>query len=386
MNTPAADPDAEQNRTGAQQESAAGQEASAPTSVKRGGLSVAVLILVSLVWYLLADRFTPYTDQARVQGYVVGVAPQVSGIVREVWVKNNQPVAEGDRLFQIDPLQYEIALAKAQSDLENTQRQVEAGDAAVAAARANLRSALANLEKAEKDTARLERLREEDPGTISTRRLEVSRANLDQARSGVAAAESGIQQAIEQKGGDGENNSLLKIARTSVEKAQLDLQRTTVVASSRGVITDLRADVGVYAGAGGPLMTLVAVNDVWVRAEFTENNLGRIKIGTPVDILFDVAPGKIYPGKISSIGLGISASQPPPPGTLPSISNSRDWLRQSQRFPVDVSFELSRDDPLMQQLRIGAQASVVAYGDGAGPLAWLGKVYIRIMSWLSYAY
>ena len=386
MNTPAADPDAEENRTGAQQESAAGQEAGAPTSVKRGGLSVAVLILVSLVWYLLADRFTPYTDQARVQGYVVGVAPQVSGIVREVWVKNNQPVAEGDRLFQIDPLQYEIALAKAQSDLENTQRQVEAGDAAVAAARANLRSALANLEKAEKDTARLERLREEDPGTISTRRLEVSRANLDQARSGVAAAESGIQQAIEQKGGDGENNSLLKIARTSVEKAQLDLQRTTVVASSRGVITDLRADVGVYAGAGGPLMTLVAVNDVWVRAEFTENNLGRIKIGTPVDILFDVAPGRIYPGKISSIGLGISASQPPPPGTLPSINNSRDWLRQSQRFPVDVSFELSRDDPLMQQLRIGAQASVVAYGDGAGPLAWLGKVYIRIMSWLSYAY
>ncbi|MCR9103788.1 MAG: HlyD family secretion protein [Gammaproteobacteria bacterium] len=386
MNTPAADPDAEENRTGAQQESAAGQEAGAPTSVKRGGLSVAVLILVSLVWYLLADRFTPYTDQARVQGYVVGVAPQVSGIVREVWVKNNQPVAEGDRLFQIDPLQYEIALAKAQSDLENTQRQVEAGDAAVAAARANLRSALANLEKAEKDTARLERLREEDPGTISTRRLEVSRANLDQARSGVAAAESGIQQAIEQKGGDGENNSLLKIARTSVEKAQLDLQRTTVVASSRGVITDLRADVGVYAGAGAPLMTLVAVNDVWVRAEFTENNLGRIKIGTPVDILFDVAPGRIYPGKISSIGLGISASQPPPPGTLPSINNSRDWLRQSQRFPVDVSFELSRDDPLMQQLRIGAQASVVAYGDGAGPLAWLGKVYIRIMSWLSYAY
>ncbi len=362
------------------------QDTAAPKTVKRGGLFVAGLIMFSLLWYLLADRFTPYTDQARVQGYVVGVAPQVSGIVRAVWVKNNQPVAEGDRLFQIDPLQYEIALAKAQSDLENTQRQVEAGDAAVAAARANLRSAQANLEKAQKDTARLERLRKEDPGTISTRRLEVSRANLDQAKSGVAAAESGIQQAIEQKGGDGSSNSLLKIARTSVEKAELDLQRTTVTASSRGVITDLRADVGVYAGAGGPVMTLVAVNDVWVRAEFTENNLGRISVGTPVDIVFDVAPGKVYPGKISSIGLGISASQPPPPGTLPSISNNRDWLRQSQRFPVNVSFELQSDDPMMRQLRVGAQASVMAYGDGAGALAWLGKAYIRLMSWFSYAY
>ncbi len=361
-------------------------EESAPAVVRRVGFAIAGLIAVSLLWYLLADRMTPYTDQARIQGYVVGVAPQVSGIVREIWVQDNQQVKAGDRLFSIDPLQYEIALERARSDLENTRRQVEAGDAAVEAARANLSSAQASLVSAEKDTQRLERLRKEDPGTISTRRVEISRASLDSARARVAAAKSGIQQAIEQKGGDGEDNSQLKIARGAVVQAELDLERTVVVSSSHGVITDLRADIGAYAGAGNPVMTLVATNDVWVRAEYTENNLGRLRLGTPVELLFDVLPGRVFQGQVSSIGLGVSSGQAPPPGTLPSIDNSRDWLRQSQRFPVNVRFDGSGQVELSRQLRVGGQASVIAYTEGAGLLKWLGMLHIRLMSYFSYAY
>jgi multidrug resistance efflux pump len=364
----------------------AAAEDSAPAAVKRGGLAVIGLIAVSLLWYLLADRYTPYTDQARIRGYVVGVAPQVSGLVRKVWAQNNQRVEEGERLFQIDPLQYEIALARARSDLENTERQVGAGDAAVEAARANLRAAEANRDKAEKDTRRLQRLRQEDPGTISTRRLEISRATLDQARAAVAAAEAQIQQAIEQKGGDGEDNTVLKIARTAVEKAELDLQRTVVRASSRGVVTDLRAEVGLYAGAGSPVLTLVALTDVWVSADYTENNLGHLREGTPVEILFDALPGRVFDGHISGIGLGVSADKAPPPGTLPTVDNNRDWLRQAQRFPVNVRFDPSQDEALGEQLRIGGQVSVIAYGEGSGPLKWLGMIYIRLMSLLSYAY
>lgn len=389
MNKPdaAAAPSPDTDAGAAATEAATDAGTEAPAAVKRGGLSVAGLILFTLLWYLYADRFTPYTDQARIQGYVVGVAPQVAGVVREIWVKNNQQVEMGDRLFQIDPLQYEIALAKARSDLENSVRQVDAGDAAVDAARANLRSAQANQDKAEKDTRRMEKLHKEDPGTISVRRLEVSRATLDQAKAGVAAAESQIQQAIEQKGGgEGEENSVLKVARTVVEKAELDLKRTVVKASSRGVITDLRADVGLYAGAGSPVMTLVAVSDVWVRAEFTENNLGQLREGTPVEILFDVVPGKVFDGHISSIGLGVSASQAPAAGTLPTIDNDRDWLRQSQRFPVVVRFDASQHESLRNRLRIGGQASVIAYADDSGLLKWLGMFYVRMMSVFAYAY
>jgi multidrug resistance efflux pump len=360
---------------------------SAARSVQKGGLVIALVILSSLVWYLLADRFTPYTTQARVQGYVVGVAPKVAGLVTQVWVRNNQEVEAGQQLFEIDPSQYRIALDRAQSDLESARRQVDAGAATVESARAQLRAALANELKAEQDATRLERLYREDPGTVSVRRLEIAQASLDQARAKVAAAEADIQRAIEQKGGeDDANNAILKSALSAVEKAELDLANTVVKAASAGVITDLRAEVGQYAGTGSPVMTLVAIRDVWISAEFTENNLGHLRPGSPVEILFDVLPGAVFAGEVRSIGLGVSAGQAPPPGTLPTVDNDRDWLRQSQRFPVVIGFDVDQHEQLRQQLRVGGQASVIAYSEGHGVLRAIGKGYIRLMSWLSYAY
>ena len=363
------------------------EDIQAATSVKKGALFIILLIVLSLLWYLLSDRFTPYTSQAQVQGYVVGVAPKIAGVVTKVWVKNNQEVEIDQPLFEIDPSQYRIALESARSDLENAQRQVDAGTAGVDAARANLRAALANEIKAQKDTSRLKKLHGEDSGTISVRRLEVSQATLDQARAKVAAAEADIQQAIEQMGGENDdNNSILKSAQSAVDKAELDLANTVVTASSRGVITDLRADVGQYAGTGGPVLTLIAIHDVWISAEFTENNLGHMRAGSPVEIIFDAFPGRVFTGEVRSIGLGVSAGQAPAPGTLPTVDNSRDWLRQSQRFPVVIGFEVTQDEILRQQLRVGGLASVIAYGEGHSLLNMLGRAYIRLMSYLSYAY
>ena len=359
----------------------------ATASVRNGALIIGLLIVFSLGWYLLADRFTPFTTQARVQGYVVGVAPKVAGVVTQVWVRNNQAVEAAQPLFEIDPSQYQIALKRAQSDLGNARSQVDAGTAAVESARANLRAALANELKAEKDYTRLARLHREDPGTISVRRLEVSQASLDQARAKVSAAEAGIQQAIEQKGGDDDDsNAILKSAQSALEKAQLDLANTVVKASSRGVITDLRAEVGQYAGTGSPVMTLVAIDDVWINAEFTENNLGHMRPGTAVEILFDALPGQIFQGEVRSIGLGISAGQAQPPGNLPTVENNRDWLRQAQRFPVVIGFDITQKKSLRRQLRVGGQASVIVYSSEGGLLRMLGRAYIRLKSWLSYAY
>lgn len=355
-------------------------------AVNRGTLLILVLILLSLAWYLAADRFTPYTSQARVEGYVVGVAPKVAGIVTEVWVSNNERVAAGQRLFAIDRSQYEIALASAVSNLRNTEKQVQAGDAGVELARANLRAAQAGELKASQDYQRLSRLREEDPGTISERRLEISRASLEQARANVAAARADIQRAIEQKGGASDtDNTLLQAAQAGVDKAQLDLENTVVVAESDGVITDLRADVGQFAGTGSPVMTLVAVEDVWINAAFTENNLGHLQRGGPVEILLDSLPGRVLEGRIRAVGVGVSAGNSGPPGALPTVTNSRDWLRQAQRFPVQVEFQGPLDAATLQQLRIGGQASVIAYTGDHGLLRALGKAYIRLLSLLSFA-
>ena len=364
----------------------ASPESESARVVGRGMKILLALILGSLCWYLLADRFTPYTSQARVQGYVVGVAPKVGGVVTTVWVINNQRVKAGDKLFSIDSSQYQIALQRARANLENTWQQVAAGDAAVEKARADQRAALSEQREAEQDYTRLKRLWEEDPGTISVRRLEISRANLEQARAGVAAAEAAIQQAIEQKGGVTEEaNTLLQLARAEVAQAQLDLDNTTVVAESDGMITDLRAETGLYAAAGSPVLTLISVEDLWISADFTENNLGHLEEGTPVEILLDVLPGQVLQGRVRDIGFGVSTGNTPPPGQLPSVNNNRDWLRQAQRFPVRVVFtELPPE--VMEELRIGGQASVIAYTKGHGLLRVFGKLYIRLLSYLSYAY
>lgn len=356
-------------------------------AVKKGGLIVLGVIVLSLLCYLFADRYTPITSQARVEGYIIGVAPEVNGRVTEVWVSNNQEVKKGDRLFQIDPSQYEIALQKANSDLDNAHKQVGAGGAVVEAARANLRAAQANERKARQDADRLQRLYTEDPGTISVRRLEIAQATLEQSRAAVSAAKADIQRAIDSMGGSEEgSNTILKTALTAVSKAELDLSNTLIVAPNRGVITDLQADIGQFARAGTPVLTLIPVHDLWVNAEFTENNLGHLAVDTPVELVFDSLPGHVFDGHIRSIGLGVSAGRSASPGTLPSISNDRDWLRQAQRFPVIIAFDTEQHELLATQLRIGGQATVIAYSEESWLLRGLGKLYIRFSSWMSYAY
>ncbi|BAN50336.1 HlyD family secretion protein [Metapseudomonas resinovorans] len=351
----------------------------------KGTRWVILVIVLTLVWYLLADRFTPYTQQARVQAYVVPVAAEVAGRVTAVQVRNNQDVKAGAVLFEIDPEQYKIAADRARADLETVRRQIGAGTAGIDSALASLRAAQANELKARQDNQRLERLYREDPGTISVRRLEGARATLEQATSQVAAARAEVQRAREQQGGHEAENAQLRSAATALEKAELDLARTRVRASSAGLITDLRMDIGQYVGAGSPVMTLIAIHDLWINAEMTENNLGHVVPGSPVAIVLDAFPGRVFEGRVRSVGYGVSTGQAPAPGTLPTVQNSRDWLRPAQRFPVVVEFAPGELDELAG-LRVGGQAEVMAFPSEGNLLNPLGRLFIRLMSWLSYAY
>lgn len=364
----------------------------APTAsadpVNRGVKWVIGVIALSLLWYLLADRLTPYTQQARVQAFVVPVAAEVSGRVTRVLVRDNQMVDAGEVLFEVDPGQYQIALERARADLESTRRQIAASTAGIDSALAALRAAEANELKSQQDRDRLERLYREDPGTISLRRLEVSRASHVQAISQVAAARAEVQRAREQQGGSDEHNALLRSAAAAVEKAELDLAKTRVRALSAGMVTALSTDVGHFAAAGNPVMTLITIQDVWINAEMTENNLGRIEPDTPVAIVLDVLPGEVFAGRVRSVGFGVSVGQSTPPGTLPQVENSRDWLRPAQRFPVIVEFapgEVSRLAKL-RGIRVGGQADVMAFPTEGNPLNLLGRLFLYLMSWLSYAY
>ena len=362
-----------------------GETPQAGKATKIGATAVLVLIAVSLLWYFAADRLTPHTTQARVQAFVVPVAAEVAGKVLAVHVRNNDAVQPGQLLFDIDPNQYRIALQRSRSDYESVQRSVNAAAATVEAARAGLKAAQANHVKADKDATRQEKLYAEDPGAISVRRLEVAQATRIQARSQEKAAEADLHRALEAAGESGDNNAQLRSARSAVEKAELDLTRTKVVAPGRGVVTDLRTDVGHFAQAGGAAMTLIAHHDLWVNADLTENNLGNIDPGDEVAIVLDVLPGEVLKGRVRSVGGGVSSGQQAPPGTLPTIQNSRDWLRQAQRFPVAIEFDAAEAERLAKA-RPGGQAEVMVYTGDHAVMNLLGAGYIRLMSLFSYFY
>ena len=359
-----------------------------PDPAKKGIRWVLLLIVLSLAWYLLADRYTPYTQQARVGAFVIPVAAEVAGRVIKVNVRNNQDVKAGDILFELDAQPLQIAVDRARADLENTRRTVGASTAGIASAQASLRAAQADELKARQDNRRLEGLYKEDPGTVSVRLLEVSRANHTAAVSKVAAARAEVLRAQEQEGGNTDTNAKLLSAAATLAKAELDLANTRIGARSAGLITDLRTDVGQFAAAGSPVMTLITIQDVWVSADLTENNLGRVQPGTPVAIVLDALPGEVLEGRVRSVGYGVSVGQTPAPGTLPSIQNSRDWLRPAQRFPVIIEFSEEAKKRLFEtrSIRAGGQAEVMAFPSEGNLLNPLGRVFVWLMSWLSYAY
>jgi multidrug resistance efflux pump len=145
----------------------------------------------------------------------------------------------------------------------------------------------------------------------------------------------------------------------------------------------VRVDRGNFAGAGAPQMTFISTDDVWVQADFTENNLGHVERGDKVAVVFDIFPGRVFKGTVRTTSFGVAVDSAPL-GSLPTIQNNRQWLRDAQRFPVVIDFEVPADD--MKKLKVGSQASVIIFASDNFIFNFLGKIYIRIGSLLSYAY
>lgn len=339
---------------------------------------------VLMVFYLVADRVTPYTSQARVNALVVPIAAEVSGTVTSVEIDSNSAVAAGDLLFQIDRERYQLAVETALANLESARQATRASTADVDTAEAQVVSARAALRSSEQDAVRLRRIKQEDAGAISDRRIEIAENALSAAQGGLAAAESSLQRAISALGETGDANTNVLQAQAALDQAQLDLTRTAVLAPDAGVITDVRVDRGNFAQAGAPLMTFVASHDVWIRADFTENNLGNIDSGDRVEIVFDALPGSVFKGTVRTTGFGVNVDSAPL-GSLPTIENDRQWLRDAQRFSVLVDFEIpSAED--RSGVRVGAQASVIVYADSGWIMTLLGKIKMRLVSVFTYAY
>jgi len=360
-------------------------DAAAGSGTRKSAIVLAVLIVTSLGLYIVGDRLTPCTSQARIQAFVVPVAAEVAGNVVKVHIRDNDEVQAGQPLFDIDPRPYEIAFESARASFALARHTVDAARAGVEAARAALGAAEANRHKAERDAERQERLHREDPGAISVRRLEIAQATREEARSKVRGADAELRAAVEAAGEAGDDNAQIKAARAALEKADLDLGNTRVFAPARGMMTDLRTDVGHFVQPGAPVMTLIATHDLWIGADMTENNLGHIEAGDEAAIVLDVLPGSVLRGRVRSVGRGVDGGQKSSSGSLPTVQNDRDWLRQAQRIPVSIEFDPD-EVPRLKIARVGGQAVVLVYASGNPVMNLLGAIYIRVASWLTYLY
>jgi multidrug resistance efflux pump len=356
----------------------------AANPVRRWTLIVLCLVVILITWYLISDRITPFTSQARVHALVVPIASEISGTVIDVKVANNEFVTAGQELFRIDPSRYQFAVDTAEAELQSARQTTGASTENVNAARANVGGAKASLVRAEQDAQRLRAIKQEDPGAISERRLESAEASLDIASAQVTSAQANLEKAIADMGKAGEDNSRILQAQANLAQARIDLARTVVVAPDDGLVTDVRLNRGNFAAAGAPQMTFVASGDVWIQADFTENNLGHIELGSVAEIVFDALPGRVFQGRVRSAGFGVDVASAAL-GSLPSVENDRQWLRQAQRFPVLVDFDLP-DPNSRLGMRIGAQASVRVYTGDHPVFNRLGRWYMKALSYTTYAY
>ena len=329
-------------------------------------------------------RYTTSHEWLRSEGDTVTVG-EVSGTVTSVSVSNNQLVEAGQELFTIDEERYLFAVTQAEAALEQAYQGLGAAGANVDAARATLESATANMDRARLDTERMRRIREQDPGAISQRRLESAEASYAQAQGQVEKARAGLQAAIEQAGKPGEDNAMVQQARVALDTALLNLERATVRAPELGVVTGVQLDKGTYAGAGQPQMTFIATHNIWIQADFKENNLGNLDPGDEVGIVFDVLPGRVISGTVREIGFGVDVGSPPL-GKLPTIQNDKSWLRSAQRYPVLIDFELPVDGEGRTRMKVGSQATVVVYTGTHPFFNLLGRLVTRARSILEYAY
>jgi multidrug resistance efflux pump len=243
------------------------------------------VVLVLFIWYVWADRVAPWTDQARVQGWVVPISPKVSGKVKKIAILHDEEVKAGDLLAKIDPEKYELAVQRAEANLEVAGQEIGAGTASVNTAQANLVEAKAKRDEYELQVARIEAV--EKKGAISTAEADSARAEREKARAQVASAEAELEKAKSELGSDGEKNPKIRDALAVLKQARIDLADTEIRAPTDGGITNLKIATGYYAKAGTPLMTFVSFSDVWIQANLRENSVSTIRAGDPVDIALE---------------------------------------------------------------------------------------------------
>jgi multidrug resistance efflux pump len=341
---------------------------------------ILVICLAVFIWHVFSDRQTPYTDQAKIKGLAIPIAPRVSGYITQINVRLHSMVEQGDTIFQIDRRPFDMAVKSAEAKLDNTAQQVGARTATVKSSAGRLGMARAQLDRAQRNYNRVQIVLKENPGALSLFDRDQAETTLSQAIEQVASAEADLEKSQQQLGISGPENAQFRAALVALQEAQLVLAFSTIYAPANGVIESYNLDLGYYSQEGQSMAMFVSNTDLWIEADMKENNISNMKVGDRVELLLDVEPGVIHQGTVRSIGYGVNTGYADR-SELPNVKSSSGWLRDPQRFPVIIAFD---NNELISYSRLGGQVDVVVYTGDSRFLNTIGRWRIRLNSWLSF--
>ncbi|HEX5122495.1 MAG TPA: HlyD family secretion protein [Rhodanobacteraceae bacterium] len=312
----------------------------------------ALVAVIGGYMYLTSGRFAS-TDNAYVQADRVTIAPQVSGRVVEVDVRENQAVRKGDVLFRIDAEPLEIAAARMQAQVESVKSLLDAARSGYHSAEADIRSSAADLKYKDQQFKRMQELR--GRGLVAQQALDDAANNLAAARAKQDSNNAALSKAQNLLGGlpqtPDEQLAGYKLALAQLAQAKLDLEHATVRAPMDGVIGKTTLQPGDFLTMGQSAMPLVA-NTLWVDANYKETDLTHVAIGQNATIEVDTFPGKKWQARVASISPASGAEF----SVLPAQNATGNWVKIVQRIPVRIAIEEPNHDGMI--LRAGMSAVV----------------------------
>jgi multidrug resistance efflux pump len=341
------------------------------------------LLLILFVYHVLSDRYTPYSSQARVETFLTQVAPEVAGDVLEVGVKDNGAVRKGQLLFRIDPEPYQVAVRSAEANLSVALQGADVSVADVASAEAQIRKQRADL-AATRELGKIVNDLVKKRALAETQGIR-ARADVLKTEAELSKARADLERARANLGAPGLRNPKVRQAVAALDQARLDLRNTEVRAPSDGIVTNLRLAPGQYVAPGQPLLSFLESGPRWISADMRENQLGNVKPGQDVTIALDILPGKLFRGRVQSVGWGVSQGDEAPTGQLSTVPPDSGWLRDPQRFPVRIMvLPDEAKEAGIDVGRSGAQANVIIFTRDRSIMNPIGRFWIKAVALLSY--
>jgi membrane fusion protein (multidrug efflux system) len=310
------------------------------------------------------------TDNAYVQGNVVQLTPQVGGTVIAINADDTDHVKAGQLLVKLDPADAQVALDQAEAQLAQTVREVRTTYANNSTLKAQIDLRQADLARAQSDEARAQDdVSRRSPllatGAVGKEEFNHSTSQLAAAKSSVVAAQSAVLAAREQLSSnqtltdgisvDQHPNVLRAAAR--VREAYLALHRADLLAPVDGFVAKRSVQLGQRVQAGAPLMSVIALNQLWIDANFKESQLKNLRIGQPVELQADVYGKKVdYHGTIEGLGAGTGSAF----SLLPAQNATGNWIKVVQRVPVRITLDPKElaEHPLRVGLSMDAKVDV----------------------------